>query len=153
MKMHITKTLIATLILLAALPSGKAFAQEQQPSPAPVRDDASDPVVEKALAWLGDIDSGRYAQSWRNTSAGFQNAVTETDWEKALKSVRAPLGTLAKRQLQHCQQTSTLPGAPKGDYVVMQFATEFSRKKSAVETVTFSRESDGAWRASGYFIK
>ncbi|MDR1280429.1 MAG: DUF4019 domain-containing protein [Opitutaceae bacterium] len=148
-----TRQLITVLFLLTLLPVEGTFGQEPKSTPSHKHDDASDPVIERTLVWLGHIDNGRYAQSWRDASAGFKNAVTEADWEKALKSVRAPLGTLVKRQLQHRQQTSTLPGAPKGDYVVMQFATGFSRKKSAIETVTFARETDGAWRASGYFIK
>jgi hypothetical protein len=46
-----------------------------------------------------------------------------------------------------------LPGAPAGQYVVMQFDSSFANKHSAVETVTFMLEEGGQWRAAGYFIK
>jgi hypothetical protein len=46
-----------------------------------------------------------------------------------------------------------LPGAPDGQYVVMQFETSFANKKSAIETVTFMLEKDGQWKSAGYFIK
>jgi len=46
-----------------------------------------------------------------------------------------------------------MPGAPDGQYVLMQFETSFTNKKSAVETITFMLEKDGQWRAAGYFIK
>jgi hypothetical protein len=36
---------------------------------------------------------------------------------------------------------------------VIQFATSFENKKTAVETVTPMRDGDGAWRVSGYFIR
>jgi hypothetical protein len=46
-----------------------------------------------------------------------------------------------------------LPGAPDGEYVVIQFETSFENKKSAIETVTPMIEINGGWRVSGYFIK
>jgi hypothetical protein len=51
------------------------------------------------------------------------------------------------------QSAASLPGAPDGQYVVVQFDTVFADKPSAVETVTFMLENDGQWRAAGYFIK
>jgi hypothetical protein len=45
-----------------------------------------------------------------------------------------------------------LPGAPDGEYVVIQFESSFEKKKSAVETVTPMLEKDGKWRVSGYYI-
>jgi hypothetical protein len=35
----------------------------------------------------------------------------------------------------------------------MSFKTAFEQKKSAIETVTFMLDSDGKWKAAGYFIK
>jgi hypothetical protein len=46
-----------------------------------------------------------------------------------------------------------LPGAPDGDYAVIQFSTEFAHKRTARETVTPMRDADGEWRVSGYFIR
>lgn len=48
---------------------------------------------------------------------------------------------------------TSLPGAPDGEYVVIQFETSFEKKKSSLETVTPMKEKDGAWRVSGYYIK
>ncbi len=48
---------------------------------------------------------------------------------------------------------SSLPGAPDGAYVVIQYGTSFENRKHAVETVTPMRERNGAWRVSGYFIR
>ena len=46
-----------------------------------------------------------------------------------------------------------LPGAPDGQYVVIQFKTAFANKQSAIETVTPMLEEDGRWLVAGYFIK
>jgi hypothetical protein len=67
--------------------------------------------------------------------------------------VRKPLGSLVSRKLKSAKYTKTLPGAPDGEYVVLQFATSFTNKKEAVETITPMLDKDGKWKVSGYFIK
>lgn len=106
-----------------------------------------------AQSWLAQIDSGNYAKSWKESSAYFRGAVTEKGWVDALNGARKPLGKLISRKLAKTQNARSLPGAPDGNYVVMQFATGFENKKDAVETVTFMREKDGKWKAAGYYIK
>ncbi|BBO76064.1 hypothetical protein DSCW_34810 [Desulfosarcina widdelii] len=49
--------------------------------------------------------------------------------------------------------TASLPGAPDGEYAVIQFESLFEKKKSGIETVTPMMDKDGMWRASGYTIK
>jgi hypothetical protein len=46
-----------------------------------------------------------------------------------------------------------LPGAPDGEYVVIQYESQFESKKAAIETVTPRLEKDGSWKAAGYYIK
>jgi Protein of unknown function (DUF4019) len=106
-----------------------------------------------AQKWLAEVDNGQYAQSWQDASAYFQTAVSEDKWESALNAVRKPLGDLESRNLQSAQYAAQLPGAPDGQYVVMQFDTSFANKKSAIETVTFMLEKDGQWKSAGYYIK
>lgn len=48
---------------------------------------------------------------------------------------------------------TSLPGAPDGEYVVIEFESSFEHKKSAIETVTPMNDKDGKWRVSGYYIK
>jgi hypothetical protein len=67
--------------------------------------------------------------------------------------VRDPLGKVLSRALKSATYTTTLPGAPDGQYVVIQYDTAFEHKKSAVETITSMLDKDGTWRVSGYFIK
>jgi serine/threonine-protein kinase len=131
------------LIIWICLLCAPAFAGE-------VVDDAT---TAAAQAWLGQIDSGNYATSWKDASAYFRGAVTEKSWTDALNGSRKPLGKLVSRKLSKAQPAQSLPGAPDGNYLVMQFDTSFSNKKNAVETVTFMREKDGKWRAAGYYIK
>jgi hypothetical protein len=113
--------------------------------------DGVDPAI--AEAWLVQIDSGNYSRSWKEASEYFRGAVSEKGWVDALAGSRKPLGKLISMRLAKTQNAQSLPGAPDGHYVVIQFDTSFSNKKSAVETVTFVREKDGRWKAAGYYIR
>jgi hypothetical protein len=106
-----------------------------------------------ADAWLQGIDAGRYAESWDEAAALFRGAVTQEQWEQALRGVRGPLGKLASRKVRSAHCARSLPGAPDGEYVVIQYDAAYENKREAVETVTPMREKDGAWRVSGYFVK
>jgi hypothetical protein len=79
--------------------------------------------------------------------------VDKASWEKALHATRDPLGKLVSRKLSSKQLTHTLPGSPDGTYVVIQYDSQFEKKKSAVETVTPMLDTDGRWHVSGYFIR
>ncbi len=106
-----------------------------------------------AESWLALADAGRYAESWDDASQYFKNAVTKDKWIGALQAVRSPLGKVLSRKLKSANFTRTLPGAPDGEYVVIQFDTSFENKKDAVETIVPMLDKDGKWRTSGYFIK
>ena len=123
------------------------------PAIAAADDSAEKAAASAAQSWLGQIDAGSYGQSWNDASVYFQGAVTEKGWIDALNGSRKSLGKLLSRKLGKAQNVKSLPGAPDGSYVVMQYDTNFSNKKSAVETVTFVQEKDGKWKAAGYYIK
>ncbi|MBX9900775.1 MAG: DUF4019 domain-containing protein [Burkholderiaceae bacterium] len=110
------------------------------------------PAIDAAKAWLAEGDAGNYAASWSKSATVFQSSINAQNWSEALKKVRAPLGKVKTRTLKSAQETTTLPGAPEGNYVVIQFDTVFENQAS-IETVTPMKEKDGSWKVSGYFIK
>jgi len=119
---------------------------------------ASEPdVIEEAkvetLEWLALTDTAQYESSWDSASTLFKAAVAKEDWEKSLSAVRTPIGALETREMAASKFRSTLPGAPDGEYVVFQFSSSFANKATALETVTAMKDTDGAWRVAGYFIK
>jgi hypothetical protein len=67
--------------------------------------------------------------------------------------VRKPLSKLVSRKIKRKTYTTSLPGAPDGEYVVIQFETSSENKKSAVETFIPMLDKYGNWRVSGYYIK
>ena len=112
----------------------------------------SDQAAPRGEAWLKLIDSGKYADSWKEASAYFRARVPEKTWVSMVQGVRAPLGARTSRKLQNLTFTKTLPGAPDGSYAVMVFQTSFQNKASAAEQLTVMADGD-QWRAAGYFIR
>jgi hypothetical protein len=62
------------------------------------------------------------------------------------------LGGVSSRVLKSATKSRSLPGAPDGEYVVVQFQTSFANKAAATETVVLSHEASG-WKVDGYFIR
>lgn len=108
---------------------------------------------QSADAWLAVIDSGKYADSWAQAADAFKTVVTKDQWLAAMNTNRDPLGKLISRKLKSANYTKSLPGAPAGEYVVLQYETSFEHMPSAIETVTPMLDKDGKWRVSGYYIK
>jgi hypothetical protein len=106
-----------------------------------------------ARSWLALLDAGNYAESWSAASTLFRQRVPQSQWQSAASNARGPLGALKSRRRQSATFESTLPGAPDGEYVVVQFASFFENKTSAIETVTPRKDADGNWRVSGYYIR
>ncbi len=110
-------------------------------------------AVQAANAWLALVDEGKFGESWETAAQYFKNAITKEKWEQTLTAVRNPLGQTVSRDLSSTTYMTSIPGAPDGEYVVIQFDTSFENKKSGVETITPMLDSDGKWRVSGYYIK
>jgi hypothetical protein len=130
---------IGALLLVVA-----ALRAEESPEKA---------TPEAAGAWLRLVDAGEYAESWKQASSLFRKQVTAEQWKAAVESARGPLGKVLSRRLRSAEYRKTLPGAPDGDYVVIQYDTSFEKKKSGIETVTPMKDGDGVWRVSSYYIK
>jgi hypothetical protein len=114
---------------------------------------AEEAAVASSQKWLSLVDKGKYAESWDEAAGYLKNALPKQTWVESLQAYRKPLGKLFSRKLISKQYATTLPGAPDGEYVVIQYETSFEHKKSAIETITPMLDKDGKWRVSGYFIK
>ena len=106
-----------------------------------------------AERWAAQLDQNHYETTWASAAQIFKNAVPQAQWSQVISGVRGPLGRVLERRLQTAELKTSLPGAPDGRYVVIQFQTRFENKKEAVETIVPMLEKDGQWRVSGYFIR
>lgn len=109
-------------------------------------------AIAAAEMWLKLVDDGQYMDSWDQAAEYFRAMIKQQDWEDSVKPLRESLGKVVTRTLKSREFVTTMPGAPDGEYVVIQFETSFEHKESAIETITPMVDSDGVWRVSGYFI-
>ena len=103
--------------------------------------DAALPAIQ---AWLGLMDDGQYAESWREASEGFRAMATLDEWVEKGDSIRKPLGKLLSRKVEKTEL--------EGSFIVAKFDSSFEALKAASETATFVLETNGQWRAVGYLI-
>ena len=115
--------------------------------------DKEDAAFVAATTWLALLDAGKYGESWEAAAAYFKSAVNKDYWLQILPGVRDPFGRIISRQLISKTYARSLPDAPDGEYVVIQFKTSFENKNTAIETVTPMLDNDGIWRVSGYYIR
>jgi len=106
-----------------------------------------------AEKWLALVDGERYADSWDAASQYFKNAVPQEQWVQTLEARRKPFGRAVSREMKKMTYKTSVPGGPDGEYMVIQFATSFGKKRAAAETVTTMADKDGNWRVSGYHIR
>ena len=106
-----------------------------------------------AREWLVLVDAGAYGRSWDNAARYFKDTVKPEQWQRSLEAARTPLGRQISRTIKSRIYRTALPGAPDGEYVVIQFKTVFENKAAAIETVTPMLETDGTWRVAGYYIR
>jgi hypothetical protein len=141
------RSALAGLLVFGALAPSSLRAQQTDTTAAVAAAQAA------ALAWLSLIDNGSIAASWDSSSAAFRAAVSRTDWTAAVHSARDPFEPFGARQLALSRYTTQLPGAPAGQYVLLQFETGVSQGRRVVETVVPMVDPDGQWRVSGYYVR
>jgi len=109
-------------------------------------------AVACAEQWLGLVDEGKYGESWKEAAEYLRNAVKQEQWKQGMQAGRKPLGTLVSRNVKSASYMTSLPGAPDGEYVLIEFETSFEKKAKAIEMVTPMMDKDGKWRVAGYTI-
>jgi hypothetical protein len=138
---HKVTALVFVVLILSTVPVVAGSSEKEKAA------------VVSAEKWLGLIDAGKYRESWKEAAELFRNALSQEQWEQSLQAVRKPLGRLIIRKVKTRTYRTSLPGAPDGEYVVIEFETSFAHKKTAIETVSPMMDQDGTWRVSGYYIK
>jgi hypothetical protein len=141
---NVLKAIAAFVLAAASLAAPTLYAQDAASVSA-----ASD----AANKWLAVMDAGQTSEAWDAMAPAMQQAVTRDTWAKVGSEARAPFGAVKSRKQGSASYTRTLPNAPQGEYVVIQYNTDFAKRAGAVETVVPMRQPDGSWKVSGYFIR
>jgi Protein of unknown function (DUF4019) len=151
---------LVIVAVAAGLIHGHLFAA-QAPPPAGTQqaEPAADPHLaeeqtaeRQALGFLGYLDHGRFADSYAYTGMLIRAQLDRDSFAKQLEKARAGTGALVSRELIDASYTTTVPGAPEGEYVVLHYGASFANRQQAEETLTLSL-AQGYWRVNGYYIK
>jgi hypothetical protein len=135
-----------TLIGVLALLPGSTVAGQGP-------DEAKDEARTAAREWLARLDAQDYDETWKTAGELLKAAVGQEEWSAKLSVTLGPLGKVDSRGVRSSEYSTTMPGAPDGEYVVVKFDTSFENKQTAQETMVLKREPDGAWKVSGSFIR
>lgn len=142
---------LALLFLAAALPLPAQIAGDTIEKRA--ANDAMTP-------WLQEVDQGAYAQAWEESSAQLKKDANKETWIASIQALREPLGKSLNRNLASTllkAATAPVPGTAltqvTGETVVAQHDSSFENVKYALETVTFTKDPEGVWRAVSYTVQ
>jgi uncharacterized protein DUF4019 len=113
---------------------------------------AEERATAAARSWLEVLDAGRSARSFDQAAPLVKDALTSTQWERAVQAVRVPLGRCLARTLRSRKLVESLVQGPRGPFALIEFETDFEGRQDAVETIVSALGGDGRWRVAGYFI-
>ena len=132
------------LLLLGLAPAGLR-AQDN------VADEAAAQAV--ATPWLQLLDAGEYRASWDRAAPLFRESIGAEQWERAVLQVRQATGASTARSPLRTSYTTSLPNAPAGEYVIVEYSSAFENLPEAVESVVLMKQEDGDWEVVGSFVR
>jgi hypothetical protein len=138
---------LARLVGLAAVLSWSAAGAEAPTDPAVVVSGAT----EQATRWLAALDAGNYEAAWGDLASVMRQGRTLEDWQADIRGPREQLGKPLGREVQSAEFSTTVRGAPTGNYVTASYLSHFASAPPIVETVLLTFE-DRRWRIGGYSV-
>jgi hypothetical protein len=103
-----------------------------------------------AVEWLGLIDAENYSEAYDQCSDGAKRRMKSKEKSVAnYQHVRKPYGAPSERRVVTEKFTTSLPTFPKGEYVLIDFLTDFQNKKHVREEVLVERAGK-KWVVSGF---
>jgi hypothetical protein len=148
---------LAAAVLAASL--GQPPLRAQQGPPPGGAQQVEDPhaadelaAQRQALGFVGYLDQGRFADSYAYTGMLIRAQLDRDAFSTQIQKTRVGSGALQSRELIDAGYTTTVSGAPEGQYVVLHYHASFANRPDTVETVTLAF-AKGYWRVVGYYIK
>ena len=105
------------------------------------------------VAWVDKMDAGQIAEGWDAAAAVLQEAKPKDVFVEAVGAARTPLGAKKNRVLSRVEYASALPGAPEGEFVLIEYKTAFENKEDGIEMVITMLDWDGTWKVAGYDVR
>jgi len=136
-------------------PPPKAPATKPPTEPPPGQPTISDDkeAIEAGKKWLQLLDADNPGAAWDAASNQLQSGVTRDKFIAEMRRVRAPLGKLSTRTPVKFARAHDLPGAPSGDYAIIEYDAEYANGKHLSEQLIWAIAERDSWRVAGYFYR
>jgi hypothetical protein len=105
-----------------------------------------------ALNWLAQVDAGVYDDAWQQAT-GLIRRRTQANWTDWMQERRGGLGGLLQRTTVYAKPRRASAGEPEGEYIEIEYDTDFSGLSHLFEYVRTLRGEDGVWRVCWYFVR
>lgn len=107
----------------------------------------------EASHWLTLIDQKQFQGAWDDSGPLLKDVIGPAQWDAALSGTRTRLGNVLSRKLTTHQSLSALPHGTRGNFIIIEYQTQFSWNIRGTETVTMMTNERGQWRVIGYSLK
>jgi len=144
-------TLLSVFLLLSvALIGAPVLAQEagEEAAEQPEAAEQTEEAREAADAWLALYDANDIEGTYETAADVFKEQVSLEDWEMQAGQVQDAVGELDGREFTETVYTNELPQAPAGDYMIVQYDTQYANM-NVTEFVILLLE-EGEWRLVGF---
>jgi len=106
-----------------------------------------------AMHWLNLLDQYQFPGSWLDASSLFRDVISQDQWVAAMEGTRKRYGNVRTRQVKNFTKTHTLTFGTAGEFMVITYRTEFSKKANMLEQVVMMTEGPlRLWKAVHYQI-
>ncbi len=143
----------AALAQTSATPGPPTQAPPSAPPPAqPTLGDDRE-AIQAGLKWLALIDGGNSGFAWDEASKQLKSTVTRKQFIAGMRDARKTFGKLESRSAVKFARSHELPGAPSGDYAIIEYEAKFLGGKRMAEQLVWTLEEQDTWRVAGYYYR
>lgn len=145
--------LLATALCCASVTGAAAESVNKGKAAGTVQAGTAEQQLEVAKAadgFLKQLDAGAFDLTWAQASPHLHGLTSESEWLRLLRFLRAFVGEFQGRTLTAVGFTDTVDRVPPGEYVAVQFTSEFSVLN--VKEDVIMHMDGGRWKVMGYFM-
>lgn len=121
--------------------------------PATAQTPGEEAAREAAESWLELLDAEDFAKTWEEAASFFQESIGEDEWVQQVTTIRQQTGEVEDRDYVASESETDPDGVPEGEYVNIQYQSEFGTAGAAAEVVVLVHEEERGWRVVGYFLQ
>jgi len=161
-----TRIRLATAIVILTVAIGARAQTPEAPATSPattapptaptaeqptLRDDRDS--IDAGMKWLALIDAGKAGDAWDLSSKQLKSAVTRAKFVDGMRDARKSFGKLEGRTAERFARSHQMPGAPDGDYVIIEYTARFGQGRKLQEQLVWTIEDGDIWRVAGYYYR